>query len=144
MNQPTQAVCPACRAVNRLDPDRLGQGPVCGKCAKPLLPGEVMEVDGASLEQFINRSGLPLLVDFFAPWCGPCRMMSPQLAEAARQLAPAVITLKVDTEQNPSAGSRHRIQSVPTLGLFAASREVDRVSGAMNAQDIASWARSRL
>ncbi|MGE4555601.1 MAG: thioredoxin [Desulfovibrionaceae bacterium] len=144
MSNNIQAVCASCNAVNRIDPNRLGQTPVCGKCRRPLIPAEPIQTNDEGLQKQIARSGLPVLVDFFAEWCGPCKMMAPQLSQAARMLAPSVVVLKVDTDQSQMAGAQLRIQSVPTLALFSGGREVDRVSGAMSANDIASWVRSRL
>jgi thioredoxin 2 len=136
-------LCPACRSVNRVDPARLGQA-VCGTCKNILAAGGVLHLDGPFFEALLAKDGLPLLVDFWAPWCGPCRMMAPAFEEAAKLLAPLVRLGKVDTEAVPALGAAQRIQSIPTMVLFKDGREIDRVSGAMPARDIVAWARSRL
>lgn len=138
-----QIVCPSCSAVNRADETRLGKA-VCGKCAKPLAEGGVLHLDALLFDKMLTRDGLPLVVDFWAPWCGPCRAMAPAFEEAAVQLGPGVRLLKVDTEKEQALGARFQIQSIPTLVLFLDGREVDRLSGARPAQDIVAWVRGRL
>jgi len=135
-------LCPDCHAVNRVDDARLGQA-VCGKCAKPLVGG-VLHLDAPLLQNLLTRDGLPLLVDFWAPWCGPCRMMAPAFEEAARLLAPGVRLGKVDTEQEQALGARFQVQSIPTLVLFQNGREIARLPGARPAKEIVDWTRSRL
>jgi len=136
-------VCPNCHAVNRADDSRIGQA-VCGKCAKPLAATGVLHLDAPLFDRLLAKDELPLLVDFWAPWCGPCKMMAPAFDEAARLLGPAVRLGKVDTQQHQNLGARFHVQSIPTLALFRAGREVDRMSGAMPAKDIVAWTKSRL
>ncbi len=138
-----QLICSACHAANRVDEARLGQA-VCGKCAGPLTGGGVLHLDAPLLDRLLVSDGLPLLVDFWAPWCGPCKMMAPAFDEAARLLAPGLRLGKVDTQQHQGLGARFRVQSIPTMVLFKGGRELDRVSGAMSARDIVAWARGRL
>jgi len=136
-------VCPSCSAVNRVDETRLERA-VCGKCAKPLAGGKVLHLDAVLLDKLLTRDGLPLVVDFWAPWCGPCRAMAPAFEEAASQLAPWVRLGKVDTEKEQALGARFQVQSIPTLVLFRDGRELDRLSGARPARDITAWVRGRL
>ncbi len=136
-------VCPACGAVNRVASGRLAEGPVCGKCKGVLLPGQPLHLDAAGLDRQLAKGELPLLVDFWAPWCGPCRMMSPAFAQAAAALAPGMILAKVDTEAEPALAGRHGIPALPTLVLFKGGREVARQSGALGAAQIVDWARAR-
>jgi thioredoxin 2 len=137
-------VCPSCSAVNRADPARLARA-VCGKCGLPLAGGHTpLHLDPASFERFLTRDGLPLLVDFWAPWCGPCRMMGPAFEQAAALLGPSVRLGKVNTEEHQGLGARLQVQSIPTLVLFQDGREIARQSGAISAQQIVSWTRSQL
>ncbi|OIO02985.1 MAG: thioredoxin [Desulfovibrionaceae bacterium CG1_02_65_16] len=135
-------LCPACHAVNRVDEARLGQA-VCGKCQQPLA-GTLLHLDQPLLDAMLTRDDLPLLVDFWAPWCGPCRMMAPAFEEAARLLAPHVRLGKVNTEEQQAIGARFQVQSIPTLVLFQNGREIDRLPGARPAREIVDWTRSRL
>jgi len=136
-------VCPACQALNRVEADRLAQGPVCGRCKAGLTPEHPVELDQAGLERNLSQSGLPLVVDFWAPWCGPCRMMAPAFAQAAQTLSPGVRLAKLNTEENQALAARLGIQSIPTMVLFTGGHEADRVSGAMAAQGIVDWVRAR-
>ena len=136
-------VCPACAAVNRTLEQRLGDKPTCGKCHRPLFGGPV-ELDAAGFDAQVTRGDLPVLVDFWAPWCGPCKMMAPQYAQAAQQLEPGVRVAKVNTEEQQALAQRFAIRSIPTLALFQGGREVARQAGAMGAADIVRWARAHL
>lgn len=144
MTTPVLVPCPACGALNHVPDARLGESPACGKCHQPLFAGKPLALDEAGFALHVERGGLPVLVDFWAPWCGPCRMMAPHFEQAAAQLEPRVRLAKVDTEAEPGLGGRFGIRSIPTLALFAGGREIARQAGAMGAADIVRWTQAHL
>ena len=136
--------CPHCLAVNRVPADRLGQGPSCGRCHKPVISPHPIILNSANIHKHLTRTELPMLVDFWAPWCQPCQMMAPAFAQAVDMLGPGVRLAKLDTQAEPNLGAQFQIMSVPTMVLFKGGREAARTSGALNAQQIAGWVRSKL
>lgn len=139
---PALVPCPRCGALNRVSLARLGAGPICGKCKAPLFTGAPLAVDAAAFDRQVLKGSLPVLVDFWAQWCGPCKAMAPAFAQAAGILEPQVRLLKLDTEAVPQIAQRYRIQSIPTLILFKGGREAARQAGAMPPQAIVQWARA--
>ena len=137
-------VCPHCDAVNRVPADKLKLGPTCGKCQKDLFTGQPVDLDSARFDKHIARSDIPVLVDFWAPWCGPCRSMAPSYAQAAQRLEPEFRLVKLDTEQAQELAGRYAIRSIPTLALFRHGREVARQPGATDMAGIMAWAREKI
>ncbi len=140
----THVVCPACAAVNTVPADRLEDGPICGKCGGALFNGQPAELSAATFDRFVARNDIPLVVDFWAPWCGPCLSMAPAFEQAAGRLEPRVRLAKLNTEAEQATGARFGIRSIPTMVLFRGGREVARQSGAMSAEHIVQWVRSGL
>ncbi|MGA8009068.1 MAG: thioredoxin TrxC [Thiomonas sp.] len=132
-------VCPHCATLNRVPDDRLQDAPVCGHCSQEILPATPVTLTDASFERFIAKSELPVLVDFWAEWCGPCKVMAPQFTQAAALLKGRAVLAKVDTDANPQVSVRNRIRSIPTLALYRGGQEVKRQSGVMPAQELVRW-----
>ncbi|MEA3274560.1 MAG: thioredoxin TrxC [Pseudomonadota bacterium] len=144
MSSSVHVVCPHCDAVNRVPESRLGEGAQCGKCHSPLFPGVPLVLDERRFAKHTGRSELPVVVDFWAPWCGPCQMMAPAFEEAARRLEPRARLVKVNTEEAPGLATELGIRSIPTLALFREGREVARTAGAMDAGRLMAWVQQHL
>lgn len=137
--------CASCGAKNRKHLERLGESPQCGRCGKSLPPGGgPVALDASTFERVIAESTVPVLVDFWAPWCGPCRAFAPVLEKWAPSRANELLVVKVDTQANPQAAQRHGVQAIPTIAIFRQGKEVARQAGAMSASQLDAWAKRSL
>jgi thioredoxin 2 len=137
-------VCAHCQTANRVPPERLGEDPKCGQCGARLLDGTPAALDDTTFDRFVRRNDLPVVVDFWAEWCGPCHAMAPAFQRAAEELKTRVRFAKVDTERAQATAGRFGIRSIPTMILFRKGAEAARVSGAMDARTIVNWVNPKL
>lgn len=132
-------VCPSCLTANRVPDQRTAEDPVCGKCKQPLLDGQPVDLGDANFDAVAAKSELPIVVDFWAAWCGPCQMMAPHFKQAAERLKGRALFVKVDSDVNPQTATRFGVRSIPTMLLLQAGREVKRQVGATQAAQIVAW-----
>ncbi|QKX18403.1 thioredoxin TrxC [Microbulbifer sp. YPW1] len=143
-SDPIQVLCPSCAAVNRVPGNRLGDRPKCGKCRKPLITGQPLNGSDRNFQRIIEKSDLPVVIDFWATWCGPCQQFAPVFSQAASEMATRALFVKLDTEANQQTAGRFQIRSIPTLMIFHRGRELTRLSGALPKAQFMQWLNQQL
>jgi thioredoxin 2 len=143
-SQSTHVVCRHCTTVNRVVQERMGEQARCGRCKQALFTGKPVTLNDDNFDLHVSKSDVPIVVDFWAPWCGPCRMMAPAFEQAAGALEPGVQLAKLNTEEARRTASRFGIRSIPTLAIFRGGSEIARQSGAMDYATLTRWIRSQL
>jgi len=144
MSDVKHIVCPLCNATNRIPTTKLSDAPSCGKCHGALFTGQPVELNSTNFQQHINRNDVPVVVDFWAPWCGPCKSMAPAFEQASGELSPEVRLAKLNTEEEQTIAGHLNIRSIPTMVLFKNGREVVRQAGALSVADIKSWVKNNI
>jgi len=144
MTNPVHIACPICTTTNRIPANRLDAGGTCGKCGAPLFNHRPVELNSSNFDRMINNNDIPVLVDFWAPWCGPCKMMAPVFEQAAQQLEPQIRLGKLNTENEQAIAARYGIRSIPTLAIFKNGKVIAQQAGAMNLDQIITWSRSQV
>ena len=139
-----QLVCPHCAALNRVTDNKPPAQAKCGKCHLPLFAAQALPVSQAMFDRMLSKSDTPLVVDFWADWCGPCKMMAPIFEQTAQQIEPRARLLKVDTEAEQTLAARYQIRSIPTLMVFSAGKEIARVSGALDQSSLLAWIKQNI
>jgi thioredoxin 2 len=143
MKSTCHIVCPHCHAVNRVSAARAAEQPKCGQCHEALLDAAPRDLDGEAFRKHVSRNDVPVVVDFWAPWCGPCRAMAPEFERAAAELGPAARLVKLNTDEEQAIAAEFAIRGIPTVILFENGREVARRSGAMRSADIVQWVKAQ-
>jgi thioredoxin 2 len=139
MSQSLHVVCPRCDTTNRVPSEKLAGGGRCGACHQPLFEGRPVPLDEARLARYLEHSDIPLLIDFWAPWCGPCRAMAPAFERAARRLEPGGRLVKVNIDEEPALAQQFGVQSIPTIVLARRGREINRIAGARSESELVGW-----
>lgn len=139
MEDKIQLVCPNCGVINRVASQKMNDTPVCGKCRENLLPGKPVNATDQTFHRLIEKTQMPVIVDFWAPWCGPCKQFSPVYSEVAAEMKTKACFVKLDTQSNQNTAAQYQIRSIPTLAIFYKGREVTRLSGALPKSQFLQW-----